>query len=412
MALQLQVTRAALLLVDMQRDFLHPDGFFARQGWRKADDAAVAKLVDNCRRLVDAMHQAGRPVIFVKTCLRPDYADSALAPSWHERGLNAASGALVEGSWGTELMDGLAPEPRDYLVVKKGHDAFLHTHLDRLLSNLQVDHCVVAGGTVTEGISGTVRVGAALGYEQFLVQDAIYWPDSPYLPMLSSRVEYFTTEQVETITRAPSPAVSTEEAPGYALVVVDVQNDFVHPEGAMSRYGFSRMADAARERMVANNRELAKAMRARGWPVIWINIGRRPDGADSAQATAGRRLRPMPAEAHYVELGSWGSKLIDGLELNEGDFFVEKKGHSAFGFTPLHRILRNLRVRRCLVSGGAVNGCLSDTVREGVSLGYEMTLISDATYPADSPYVEMLADLADIRPTESLLQELTTAAVS
>jgi nicotinamidase-related amidase len=120
----------------------------------------------------------------------------------------------------------------------------------------------------------------------------------------------------------------------------------------------------------------------------------------------------MPAEAHYVELGSWGSKLIDGLELNESDFFVEKKGHSAFGFTPLHRILRNLRVRRCLVSGGAVNGCLSDTVREGVSLGYEMTLISDATYPADSPYVEMLADLAEIRPTESLLQELTTAAVS
>jgi nicotinamidase-related amidase len=116
----------------------------------------------------------------------------------------------------------------------------------------------------------------------------------------------------------------------------------------------------------------------------------------------------MPPEAHYLEYGAWGTELVEGLQPEVGDFVLEKKGHSAFGFTPVHRILRNLRVRRCIVTGGATSGCVSDTVREGVGLGYEMAVVSDATYPPASPYLAVLARRGQLRTTQAILAERPT----
>jgi ureidoacrylate peracid hydrolase len=79
--------------------------------------------------------------------------------------------------------------------------------------------------------------------------------------------------------------------------------------------------------------------------------------------------------------GSWGAQIIDELAPEPEDFIERKKGRSGFGFTPLHRVLRNLGARRCIVSGGAVHGCLEDTVREGAGYGFEFTLATDAVYP-------------------------------
>src|SRR3712207_2295843 len=189
--ISLDPARAALVLVDIQRDFVHPQGLFARQG-DSMDEADLAALVGNCQTLIAAMHRAGRPVVFVKEIFRADYADCAIAPVWVERGLNAASGFLVEGSWGAELMDGLAPEARDYVVIKKGLGGFQHTHLDRLLSNLGVEHCLFGGGTVGGCVGGTVRMGDALGYAQTVVTDPVYPAGSPDLASLASRAGFAT----------------------------------------------------------------------------------------------------------------------------------------------------------------------------------------------------------------------------
>jgi nicotinamidase-related amidase len=151
-------------------------------------------------------------------------------------------------------------------------------------------------------------------------------------------------------------------------------------------------------------------MHALGWPVIFIKIGRRADGVDNAQASSGRRLRPMPAEAHYMEMGSWGTQFIEGIAPEERDIVLEKKGNSAFGLTPLHRVLRNLGVRRCILTGGAISGCLSDTVREGIGLGYDLTVVSDATYPAHSPYLDVLAERTEVKPTAAVLAGLPETA--
>jgi nicotinamidase-related amidase len=123
-------------------------------------------------------------------------------------------------------------------------------------------------------------------------------------------------------------------------------------------------------------------------------------------------MHARPADAPYREIGSWGAQFLDGLEQKASDIVVDKKGNSAFGFTPLHRILRNTGVRHCLVTGGAVSGCVSDTIREGIGLGYEMTMITDAAYPLNAPYTKEIAELGQVRTTEEVLAELRTPSGS
>src|SRR6185503_10311137 len=119
---------------------------------------------------------AGRPIVWVKTELRQDAADSSLAQSWMEPRRNAAGAFLVEGTRGTEIVDAVGFEQDDYVVVKKGHSAYTDTTLDRLLENLGVEQCIVAGGGTEDSISETARTGGRLAYEQFVVEDALYPP--------------------------------------------------------------------------------------------------------------------------------------------------------------------------------------------------------------------------------------------
>lgn len=81
----------------------------------------------------------------------------------------------------------------------------------------------------------------------------------------------------------------------------------------------------------------------------------------------GRRRNRRPQVKGSPPL-SWGSQVIEGLEDDEHDFVVTKRGRSCFGSTPLHRILRNLGVRRCIVTGGGIYGCVEDSVPKGVGL--------------------------------------------
>ena len=118
----------------------------------------------------------------------------------------------------------------------------------------------------------------------------------------------------------------------------------------------------------------------------------------------------MPPGEDYLLPGSWGAQVIEGLEVDEHDFVVTKKGRSCFGATPLHRILRNLGVRRCIVTGGGIYGCVEDSVREGVGLGYGFTVVSDATYEPNSPVLKILAQRVDCKSTDEVLAALASDA--
>ena len=61
----------------------------------------------------------------------------------------------------------------------------------------------------------------------------------------------------------------------------------------------------------------------------------------------------------------------------------------------------------CIVTGGAVTGCVDDTVQEGTGLGYEFTVVSDATFPLDSPYLQLMTEWAEVKSTREVLELLT-----
>lgn len=412
MSITPDINRAALILIDLQRDLLHQDGASARRGLGSMGPGELIALVEGCQRAATAMRRAGRPIVFANTAFRHDYRDAAVAPSWlNPRVEGGGAPFLVEGSWGAELIDGLGASPDDYFIGKKGHAAFLGTHLDRLLTNLGVEHCIIGGGGVSDSIGETVRVGGALGYELFLVEDALYPPSSPDIGLLKQHAEITSVEAVCAWAEGAAPAPD-QERPDYALIVVDMQNDFLRPDRPAVRYGYSAPTpEDKRERLIANTQTVAGAMRARGWPVIFVKVARRPDNLDDGHGRTFRRRRVLgPADSH-VQLGSWGAEIVAELRPHDGDFVIEKKGASGFGFTPLHRVLRNLRVRRCLVTGGATSGCVRATVFDGLALGYEMTVIADATYPPNSPHLEALSQWCDVRATESVLAGLRSATV-
>ena len=402
--MRLAPQQAALLMVDVQRDAIHPEGALARAG-QALEAAETDRLVDNWRRLVDLMRGAGRPIVWVKTVLRPDLADSAHAPLWLERQIAGVGPFCIEGSWGAELMDGVGAEPGDYVVAKKGHSAYDNTSLDRLLVNLGVSQCIVAGGGVDDSIAETARTGGRLGYEQFVVQDALYPPDAAELHAPRKQAEVVSTADVfAAAADEPEPAPS---GPDYAMVLVDMQNDFMNAERPHVLYGLSEaMPEEKRLNVVENTQKLSAAMRERGWPVIYVRVVRRQDNSDDVHSKTHRRARTLPPGVTHCAYGTWGAEMVDELLPEADDYVVEKKGGSGFGYTPLHRILRNLNAKRLLMTGGAVTGCVWATALDGVALGYDITVIADATYPPDSPDLGSLAEWCVVRPTSDVLAAL------
>ena len=172
------IARSALIIVDMQNDFLHRDGSFAHLAREhpeaKIDMPFLIGTIPNVKRLADAFRVSGRPVLYVAQVLRPDYSDAAF-PYWR-LGMQPGSGNrthCVEGTWGAQIIDDLKPRENEQVVVKKGFGGFANTELDTMLRNMGVTTCVVVGVTTCVCVSNTVRGGVEHNYRMILVSDAV-----------------------------------------------------------------------------------------------------------------------------------------------------------------------------------------------------------------------------------------------
>lgn len=160
----------------MQNDFVHPDGGFgisARQPGSAVDFEGLSATIPMVAELLDATRRAGRPVVYITHVLRPDYTDAAF-PFWRAGppGTTRKGNFLIEGTWGAQVIDDLAPAPGERVVVKKGFDGFSNTGLDMLLRNLGVDTCVVCGVKTCVCVSSTVRGASERNYQLVVIGDA------------------------------------------------------------------------------------------------------------------------------------------------------------------------------------------------------------------------------------------------
>jgi len=172
---------------------------------------------------------------------------------------------------------------------------------------------------------------------------------------------------------------------GTALLVCDLQNDFVHPRGAYGRAGQTAPEIAA---LPARLAPLARRLREAGGWVVSTHFTLVPGkGGEPFVAPHLRQLRPFLARGDFAP-GSWGHALVE--ELAPADMAVEKIAYSAFYMTRLEWVLRRAGIRRLLACGIVTNGGVASTVRDAHVREFETTILEDGC-AAFSPEVHRIA---------------------
>ena len=161
--------QTALLVVDMQNAFCHPQGSLNQMG---KDTAMCEAAVTPCRQLVDAAHKLELPVIYTRNVYRPDYSDRGIMPHEIRPALKNLR-ACVIGTWDAELVDELVPEERDYVFDKNRTSAFYNTGVETVLRNGNIRTLVVCGVTSSMCVESTVRDAGQRDYRTFVAADAI-----------------------------------------------------------------------------------------------------------------------------------------------------------------------------------------------------------------------------------------------
>ena len=159
-----------------------------------------------------------------------------------------------------------------------------------------------------------------------------------------------------------------------ALIIIDMQNDFVREKGFLHKLGFDlHLAQA----IIPSIRRLAEVAREKGMPVVYVMLVLEPGYVDAALPldTKFPEARQIP----FVVKGTWGSQIADELIPQEGDYVITKKGYSSFHGTPLDRLLRNLGVDTLILAGVMTDTCVENAIREAVCLGYNIIEVADAT---------------------------------
>ena len=177
-----------------------------------------------------------------------------------------------------------------------------------------------------------------------------------------------------------------------ALLIVDLQNDFLHAEGAYARGGLANAAMAALPARVA---PVAHALRRRGGWVVSAQFTLVP-GKDGAPFISPhlRALRPFLGRGDFAP-GSWGNRLVDALQ--PADLVVEKVAYSAFYMTRMEWVLQKAGIESLLVCGIVTNGGVASTVRDAHLRDFRVTVLADgcAAFRCQD-HANSLADLATI----------------
>jgi nicotinamidase-related amidase len=180
--LALDPKHAALVIIDMQRDFLEPGGFGAVLG---NDVSLLRRAIEPTQRVLAATRAAGMLVIHTREGHRPDLSD--LPPAKKARGrLKVGIGdagpmgrILVQGEPGHDIINELAPIAGEPVVDKPGKGAFHATDLDAILRNRGITQLIVCGVTTEVCVNTTVREANDRGYECLVLEDCVgsYFPE-------------------------------------------------------------------------------------------------------------------------------------------------------------------------------------------------------------------------------------------
>ncbi len=172
----------ALLIIDMQRDFLEVGGFGEALG---NDVSRLQGIVPTVKRLLEVFRDRNLPIFHTIECHQSDLSDcppSKLNRGWG--GLKIGDSGpmgriLIVGEPGNSIIPELEPLPGEFVIEKPGKGAFYHTNLESLLREEGVTHLIVTGVTTEVCVQTTMREANDRGYECLLVEDGTesYFPE-------------------------------------------------------------------------------------------------------------------------------------------------------------------------------------------------------------------------------------------
>ncbi len=191
---------------------------------------------------------------------------------------------------------------------------------------------------------------------------------------------------------AAEPKPITIDLSRTAMIVIDMQNDFCHPEGWLASIG----VDIAPARApIGPLQRLLPFLRDREVPVVWVNWGARPDRMNLSPSLlhvynpSGRGVGlgdPAARGEPVLTEGSWPASIIEEIAQDPRDIRVSKHRMSGFWDTPLDSILRNLDVTTLLFGGVNADQCVLHTLADANFLGYDTILVTDCSATTSPQY--------------------------
>ena len=176
------------------------------------------------------------------------------------------------------------------------------------------------------------------------------------------------------------------------LLIVDLQNDFLHPKGAYARGGQTSDAIAA---LPARVLPVANALRAKGGWIVSTQFTLVPGkGGEPFIAPHLKSIRPFLGKGDFTP-GGWGHALVD--ELQPADLTVEKVAYSAFYQTRMEFSLRKAGIDTLFVCGIVTNGGVASTVRSAHVRDFQTVVLSDGCAAfSQATHDSAIADLATV----------------
>lgn len=179
-AIEIDVSKTAVLVVDMQNAFVRRGGYFDMIGF---DISATLKIIEPCQEIVRAAREKGIKIIYLQMGYSPDLSDSGgpNSPAWHKsRGLalirqrpELKDKLYIYGTWGANIIEELEPQQGDIVIRKQKYDGFIGTNLDIVLRTYGVKHLLFIGTATNICVESTLRHAFSLQYFPILVSDAV-----------------------------------------------------------------------------------------------------------------------------------------------------------------------------------------------------------------------------------------------
>lgn len=181
-AIALDFSKAALVIIDMQRDFLESGGFGASLG---NDVTLLRSCIEPCKRLLTVARASGMVVIHTREGHLPDLSDAPVAkiergkPSLRIGSPGPMGRILIRGEAGHGIISELAPMEGEVVIDKPGKGAFYHTDLQQQLQARGIENLLVCGVTTEVCVHTTVREANDRGYRCVVISDACgsYFPE-------------------------------------------------------------------------------------------------------------------------------------------------------------------------------------------------------------------------------------------